>query len=90
MDNLGSSPTVINCTFSENSALDGGGMYNISSRPTVANCTFSGNAAAGLGGGGMFNAIDGGAAGGASPTVANCTFSANSAVEGGGDAAVGP
>ena len=49
MDNRGSSPTVINCTFSANSittigANDGGaGMNNIRSSPTVINCTFSAN-----------------------------------------------
>jgi len=39
-----SSPTVTNCTFTGNSALVGGGMYNnFDSSPAVTNCTFSGN-----------------------------------------------
>ena len=38
MSNLGSSPTVTNCTFSSNTAdTSGGGMYNKNSSPTVTN-----------------------------------------------------
>ncbi len=78
-DNLGggmlnteSSPTVMNCVFSGNTAQAGGGMYNyLGSFPTVTNCTFSGNLVAG-GGGGMSNALS-------SPTVTDCTFSGNAA-----------
>ncbi|GAF99374.1 unnamed protein product, partial [marine sediment metagenome] len=58
MYNNSGSPTVVNCTFSGNSATgSGGGMYNNESSPTVTNCTFSGNEAEGDGGG-MYNAID--------------------------------
>lgn len=79
MYNDHSSPAVMNCTFSGNSAYAvnggiggaGGGMYNHSSSPAVANCTFSGNEAA-VRGGGMFN-------GDSSPTVTGCTFSGNNA-----------
>ena len=83
MDNRGSSPTVINCTFSANStttisATDGGaGMTNMYSSPTVINCTFSANRAdssnayAGWLAGAMFNHSS-------RPIVTNCTFSANS------------
>jgi hypothetical protein len=70
-----SSPTLANCTFSGNSAEDGGGIYNNVSNPNLTNCTFSGNWA--HEGSGMFN-------GGSSPTLTNCTFSGNSADEGGG------
>ena len=40
MGNWGFSlPTLTNCTFSGNSALEGGGMYNIDhSSPTLTNC----------------------------------------------------
>jgi len=77
MYNNGSSPTVINCIFSGNSADYGGGMYNRNSGPTVIKCTFSGNSADY--GGGMWNESD------SSPTVTNCTFSINkSAARGGG------
>lgn len=39
----GSNPTVTNCTFSENSGVVGGGMFNDSSSPRVIGCTFAGN-----------------------------------------------
>jgi hypothetical protein len=42
----GSSPTVTNCAFSDNSAgYGGGGMYNDGSSPTVTNCILWGNSA---------------------------------------------
>ena len=49
MFNYDTSPTLINVTFSGNTAdQDGGGMYNDdSSSPTLTNVTFSGNSAAG-------------------------------------------
>ncbi len=76
MQNVGSSPTVTNCSFSGNTAIFGGGMYNeASSNPIVTNCTFSGNSADA--GGGMSNLSS-------SPTVTNCTFSGNTASVGGG------
>jgi hypothetical protein len=77
MYNYNSSPTVTNCTFSGNSASNGGGMFNFFySSPTVSNCTFSGNSASN--GGGMYNIYN------SSPTVTNCTFSENTASDGGG------
>ncbi len=73
MLNSGTSPTVINCTFSGNSAnFHGGGMYNWQSSPTVTDCTFSTNTAVYGYGGGMCNAES-------NPTVTNCTFSGNTA-----------
>jgi len=77
MYNKGSSPTVTNCTFSDNSVgFWGGGMANLyESSPTVTNCTFSGNTA--RVGGGMYNSNS-------SPTVINCAFSCNTAHVGGG------
>jgi hypothetical protein len=77
MSNLSSSPTVTNCTFSQNLAAHGGGMSNDNgSKPTVINCTFSGNWA--HRGGGMFNHDS-------DPTVIGCTFSGNfSVLHGGG------
>jgi len=78
MYNNSGSPTVVNCTFSGNSAgYRGGGMYNESSSPTVANCTFSGNSA-GSHSGGMCNYSD------SNSMVTNCTFTGNSANYGGG------
>ncbi len=55
MRNIGSSPTVTNCTFSGNTATEGGGMASrFDSSPTVTNCTFTGNTAD-FGGGGLHN-----------------------------------
>ncbi|MHC4572905.1 MAG: right-handed parallel beta-helix repeat-containing protein [Planctomycetota bacterium] len=71
-----SSPELVNCTFSGNSANFGSGMFNNSSSPTVINCAFSGNSAGS--GGGMYSQI------GSSPTVTNCTFSGNMANDNGG------
>ena len=46
MWNNGSSPTLTNCTFSENWAeWGGGGMFNNGASPVVANCVFTGTAA---------------------------------------------
>lgn len=80
MYNNQSSPTVRNCTFSQNNATSqsgitgGGGMYNyFASSPTVTNCTFSQNRATGNNchGGGMYNHHL------SNPTVIGCTFSGN-------------
>jgi len=77
MYNYYCSPSVNNCTFSENSAYqDGGGMYNIFSSPNVTNCTFSENSVESRGGA-MCNLYG-------SPSINHCTFSENSAVRGGG------
>jgi hypothetical protein len=79
MYNNSSSPTVTDCRFSGNIAIDcfdcvskGGGMYNSDgSSPTVTNCMFTGNEA-GIGGG-MYNDAS------SSPTVTGCTFTGNEA-----------
>lgn len=76
MFNSSSSPTVNNCTFLQNGANAGGGMYNIDSSPTVTNCQFTGNNAP-LNGGGMYNLFS-------SPTVTNCMFDGNISQNGGG------
>ena len=77
MANYGSSPTVTNCTFNNNTASIGGGMYNFGgSSPTVINCTFSGNTGT-TWGGGMYNTNS-------SPTVTGCKFIGNGAGLGGG------
>ena len=79
MYNNGGSPTLTNCTFSGNSAGDGGGMNNgDSSSPTLSNCTFSKNSAETGGGGGMNNW------GESSPVLTNCTFNKNLSRTGGG------
>jgi hypothetical protein len=76
MYNYYGSPTISNCTFTENSAYYGGGMDNYNSSPIVEGCTFSGNSANDRGGG-MCNDDS-------SPIVNNCTFTDNSAQYGGG------
>jgi len=75
----GATTTVLNGTFSGNSASTnaGGGIFNyINCTLTVSNSTFFGNTA-GLYGGGVFNAAG-------TLAVTNSTFSGNSAPEGGG------
>jgi predicted outer membrane repeat protein len=72
------SPTVSNCTFTDNYAkYTGAGMSNGSGNPTLTNCSFIGNSA-GESGGGMSNHDN------SSPTVTNCTFSGNVAERFGG------
>jgi parallel beta-helix repeat protein len=78
MYNSRSSPTVTNCSFSQNTASGrGSGMCNLQSSPTVTGCAFSGNTSEDGDGGGMYNS-------GGSPSVTNCTFSGNTATIGGG------
>jgi hypothetical protein len=72
-----SSPTVMNCTFSGNTAGAGGGILNFQSNPTVTDCTFSGNSAI-EDGGAMYNFYC------SSPMVTNCIFVNNTAGHGGG------
>jgi parallel beta-helix repeat protein len=70
MYNMNARPTLLNCTFTANSARLGGGLCNRSSRPTITNCTFNGNWAEYCGGG-MFNLA-------AKPVLTDCTFISNS------------
>ncbi|MFC2005974.1 right-handed parallel beta-helix repeat-containing protein [Chloroflexota bacterium] len=81
MYNSGSSPSVTNCTFINNSiAGSGGGMRNYLCSPTVTNCTFTSNSAhttPSPRGGGMYNYKS-------FPILTNCTFELNSAVHYGG------
>jgi predicted outer membrane repeat protein len=74
-----SSPTLLECTFSENTGGSGGGIYCRSSSPTLAGCTFSWNDAREDGGGGMYCYYA------SSPVLTGCTFSGNqSSGDGGG------
>ena len=76
--NCAVSPTVVNCTFTRNSAEeDGGGVYNTDeAQPVIANCTFTNNLA--QYGGGMYNGEY------SSPTVTDCLFTDNYGYHGGG------
>ncbi len=82
MFNNNGDPTVADCVFLENTAVNGGGgMYNESnSGPTVTGCTFSGNTVTvgGNGGGGGMNNLF------SSPTVGDCTFRGNATAFAGG------
>ncbi len=72
-----SSPTLMNCIFTNNSATDGGAIRTFYTHPTITNCTFFGNTARGDGG-----AIEN--HNGSLPTIINCIFAYNSAgVDGG-------
>jgi len=67
-----SSPTIINCIISQNTAADGGGIYNEwDSSPTISNCIFTDNFADGAGGG-IYNYN-------CFVSLSNCVFSENGA-----------
>jgi hypothetical protein len=78
---VGSSPRVANCTFFNNWAQRGGGIYSGNSNPVVVGCTFFVNHAAWwnpeCSGGGMYNADS-------NPTVTGCWFLWNEALDDGG------
>jgi len=75
---INSSPTIINCIITKNSAAyDGGGMHNKKSSPTITNCAFIANSAIGNDGGGMNNHQS-------NTLVSNCIFTNNSAYDWGG------
>lgn len=71
-----SSPTVANCIFINNNAMDGGAMYIQSGAPTITNCKFYGNKA--QANGGAINSYTPGAY-----TINRCWFANNSASNGG-------
>ena len=86
MLNVNSSPTVTNCTFSENSAIvGGGGMLNMEgSSPTIINCVITRNTVDKFFGGGIAIAIEGTA------LLIDCIISDNAVPLGiGGGIAVG-
>lgn len=72
-----SSPTILNCNFASNTAVNGGGIFMTSANPTVTHCTFTANSAT-SGGGGIHTTN------GSSPFVTDCTFTGNSATNSGG------
>ena len=74
-------PTLINCTFTDNTAASGGAIY-VANQPsdfsatTLLDCNIINNTATSFGGG-MFNSD-------ASPTLINCLLTGNTAGESGG------
>ncbi len=80
------STTIIGCTFSGNTAVNGGGLYNYGDTGTattsIINSTFTGNTATGVGG-----AIDNygaGATGNGTVDIVNSTISGNNSNTNGG------
>lgn len=84
------SPTIRNCLFANNSAEQGGAVYNLGtnggvSSPTFTNCVFLENRAFSTFGGAVHNDATGGTS---SPTFTNCRFIANRSGDRGGAIAV--
>jgi predicted Ser/Thr protein kinase len=68
--------TVVNCTFSKNSAAgDGGGLCGAGGSPTFTGCTFEGNWSGARGGGAIL---------GGNATLVDCVFANNRGLRGGG------
>lgn len=83
--NLNASPTIRNCRFENNSAREGGAIYNLAgkngnSSPYISHCVFVGNQAD-LDGGCLFNNGDEGTC---KPRIENCKFENNMATYGSG------
>lgn len=77
ISNTGVSPTIVNCTFTNNKAsFNGGGIYNNHASPILLDCIFSNNNAGS--GGGMSNDSS------SAPVLNNCSFYENTASVGGG------
>jgi len=77
MYNDGVAPTVRNCTFTGNSAIDdGGAVCNVANTIRLTDCTFDGNTA-GDRGGALHNLSF------AEVTLVDCTFSGNQGEQGG-------
>ena len=77
INNTYSSPTISNCTISNNNAIgEGAGIYNNTTNALISSCIFTSNSA-GVRGGGMENT-------GGNPSVSNCAFINNTSVLNGG------
>jgi len=78
MFNISSSPKLSNCIISNNTAVDGAGMFNDhSSAPMITNCVFTNNASS-EDGGAICNLHN------SSPNVIGCRFESNIANKDGG------
>ena len=79
MFNLSSAPSILNCIFESNQAVnEGGAVYNRASSPGIEGCTFRLNTA-GKKGGAIFNSLIT-----SNPLIANCSIDENTAEYGGG------
>ena len=78
-----SSPTISNCTITDNMASTGGGIYCLDSSPTITNCNISENKA-------YYDGAGFACSGSSSPIFRNCTIRANtvSGYGGGGDCSI--
>ena len=80
LTNHQSNSTIENCIFKDNSAKQGGCIYNYDCNPTIRNCLFIGNISEGVEwrhGGGIMNRIS-------NPIIQGCIFNNNQAKNGGG------
>lgn len=78
----GASPTILNCTFQYNSAIEGGAISSFAnSAPTISNCTFKGNSAE-IGGAFLFRTGPDNEQDGAK--ISDCSFVGNTAEDRGG------
>ena len=73
----GNNPAIEYCTFNNNYAGNGGGLYVLTSSPSISNIVFSNNTAGNLGGG-MYMTTS------ANPVITNCLVVNNNAVATGG------
>ena len=71
------SPTILNCTFSANSAQYGAGVGNYMADTTIADCTFADCNTATIGGGGVHSW-------GGAPVISRCLFQNNRVTHRGG------
>jgi len=69
------SPTIRNCVFRQNAAVDAGAVLCLYSSSTISNCLFQDNWATSQFGGGLACSYS-------TPTVTGCTFTGNSALAG--------
>ncbi|UCG50115.1 MAG: right-handed parallel beta-helix repeat-containing protein, partial [Phycisphaerales bacterium] len=70
---LSASPTLLDCTLSDNTASIGGGLFNSGGNPRLLRCTFSENSGTG---GGMYSS--------GRATLTDCVFASNAGGRGAG------
>jgi len=75
---VGGSPTILNCTFRNNTAANGAAVLNFAAAPTFRGCLFHSNSASSFSGGAMRNNA------GSTVTVERCRFVGNTGIPSGG------